>query len=414
MSENGNMCLTLYELNTMVRTVVEDSFDEPVWIQAELSSVSERGPHCYLEFVQKSERGNTFVAKARGQVWGNHWTILHRYFEQTTGQSLSAGMQVMVQVMVTFHEQYGFSLNVIGINPTYTLGDIARRRQEIMRKLEEEGVVNLNKEIELPRLVQRVAVISSEGAAGWGDFLNQLQNNVYGLAYDVKLFPAVMQGERVEQTIIEALDMIAAEIDQWDVVVIVRGGGATSDLTGFDNLRLAENVANFPLPIITGIGHERDDTVLDMISHTRVKTPTAAAEFIIQLGVEQLTLIDSLKQTLSDGVLSRLHTEQLRMENIVVNLPVLVRLFSTNQSHILMNINTSLHTSVQTLLEDRRHRLKLLATQVDGADPIRLLKLGFSITRLKGKAVHDASLLVEGDELYITLEKGTVKSIVKE
>ncbi len=407
------MCLTLYELNRQVRAVVDDSFYEPVWIQAELSSVSERGPHCYLEFVQKSDRGNTFIAKARGQVWGNRWSVVRRYFEETTGQPLSAGMQVMVQVEVTFHEQYGFSLNVIDINPTYTLGDIARRRQEIMRRLEEEGVVNLNKELELPRLVRRVAVISSEGAAGWGDFLNQLRGNAYGLTYEVRLFPAVMQGERVEQTVIDALDCIAAELERWDVVVVVRGGGATSDLTGFDNLRLAENVANFPLPIITGIGHERDDTVIDMISHTRVKTPTAAAEFIIRLGVEQLALIDSLRQSLSDGVLNRMHRERLRLENIVGNLPVLVRLFSTSQGHALTDMSVRLRNSVQTLLDGKRHQLKLSAAQVDSADPARLLKLGFSIVRFNGKAVRDASLLAEGDELEITLEKGTVKSVVK-
>ncbi len=408
------MCLTLYELNLQVKAVVEDCFCEPVWIQAELSSVSERSPHCYLEFVQKSERGNTFIAKARGHVWGNRWAVLRRYFEQTTGQQLSAGMQVMVQVEVTFHEQYGFSLNVVDINPTYTLGDIARRRQEIMRRLEEEGVVNLNKELELPRLVQRVAVISSEGAAGWGDFLNQLQNNAYGLAYEVRLFPAVMQGERVEQSVIDALDNIAAELERWDVVVIVRGGGATSDLTGFDNLRLAENVANFPLPIITGIGHERDDTVIDMISHTRVKTPTAAAEFIIQLGVEQLTLLDALRQSLTEGVLNRLHKEELRLENIVGNLPSLVRLFSATQRHILMDMSVSLRNFVKSLLEEKRHRLRLCAVQMDGADPSHLLKLGFSVTRFNGKAVRDASLLAVGDELEITLEKGTVKSVVKE
>ncbi len=408
------MCLTLYELNLQVKAVVEDCFCEPVWIQAELSSVSERSPHCYLEFVQKSERGNTFIAKARGHVWGNRWAVLRRYFEQTTGQQLSAGMQVMVQVEVTFHEQYGFSLNVVDINPTYTLGDIARRRQEIMRRLEEEGVVNLNKELELPRLVQRVAVISSEGAAGWGDFLNQLQNNAYGLAYEVRLFPAVMQGERVEQSVIDALDNIAAELERWDVVVIVRGGGATSDLTGFDNLRLAENVANFPLPIITGIGHERDDTVIDMISHTRVKTPTAAAEFIIQLGVEQLALLDALRQSLTESVLNRLHKEELRLENIVGNLPSLVRLFSANQRHILMDMSVSLRNSVKSLLEEKRHRLRLCAVQMDGADPVHLLKLGFSVTRFNGKAVRDASLLAVGDELEITLEKGTVKSVVKE
>ncbi len=407
-------CLTLYELNSQVRLVLEEAFCEPVWVQAELSSVAERGPHCYLEFVQKSDTGNTFDAKARGQVWGRKWALIKPYFERTTGQPLSVGMQVMVQVEVTFHEIYGYSLNVVDINPTFTLGDIARRRMEIMRQLEEEGVADLNKELCMPLLVQRIAVISSEGAAGWGDFANQLHGNSYGLAYKVQLFPAVMQGEKVEQTIIDALDRIAAEREQWDVVVIVRGGGATSDLTGFDNLRLAENVANFPLPIITGIGHERDDTVIDMISHTRVKTPTAAAEFIIRLGVEQLTQIDSYRQTLSDGVLDILHGERLRLESITGNLPALVRLFKANHCHRLAQIRTGVQNSIQTVMEGERHRLKLFSTQLDGADPAHLLKLGFSIARFRGKAIRDASLLADGDELEITLEKGKVKSVVKE
>ncbi len=407
-------CLTLYELNSQVRLVLEEAFCEPVWVQAELSSVAERGPHCYLEFVQKSDTGNTFDAKARGQVWGRKWALIKPYFERTTGQPLSVGMQVMVQVEVTFHEIYGYSLNVVDINPTFTLGDIARRRMEIMRQLEEEGVADLNKELCMPLLVQRIAVISSEGAAGWGDFANQLYGNSYGLAYKVQLFPAVMQGEKVEQTIIDALDRIAAEREQWDVVVIVRGGGATSDLTGFDNLRLAENVANFPLPIITGIGHERDDTVIDMISHTRVKTPTAAAEFIIRLGVEQLTQIDSYRQTLSDGVLDILHGERLRLESITDNLPALVRLFKANHCHRLAQIRTGVQNSIQTVMERERHRLKLCSAQLDGADPAHLLKLGFSIARFRGKAIRDASLLADGDELEITLEKGKVKSVVKE
>lgn len=407
-------CLTLYELNSQVRLVLEEAFCEPVWVQAELSSVAERGPHCYLEFVQKSDTGNTFDAKARGQVWGRKWALIKPYFERTTGQPLSVGMQVMVQVEVTFHEIYGYSLNVVDINPTFTLGDIARRRMEIMRQLEEEGVADLNKELCMPLLVQRIAVISSEGAAGWGDFANQLYGNSYGLAYKVQLFPAVMQGEKVEQTIIDALDRIATEREQWDVVVIVRGGGATSDLTGFDNLRLAENVANFPLPIITGIGHERDDTVIDMISHTRVKTPTAAAEFIIRLGVEQLTQIDSYRQTLSDGVLDILHGERLRLESITDNLPALVRLFKANHCHRLAQIRTGVQNSIQTVMERERHRLKLCSAQLDGADPAHLLKLGFSIARFRGKAIRDASLLADGDELEITLEKGKVKSVVKE
>ena len=405
--------ISLYELNLQVRSVLEGTLSEPVWIQAELSSVSTRGPHCYVEFVQKAENGNTFIAKAKGQIWGNKWALIRPYFEQTTGQPLSPGMQVMVQVEVTFHEIYGYALNVIDINPTYTLGDIARRRQEILRQLEEEGVINLNKELELPVPVQRIAVISSEGAAGWGDFQNQLLNNEYGLAFTVKLFPAIMQGERVEQTIIAALNQIAAEIDCWDVVVIIRGGGATSDLTGFDTLALAENVAQFPLPVITGIGHERDDTVLDIVSHTRVKTPTAAAEFLIHLGVDQLMRIDNLKAQITDGAQNLLHQERLRMERLMGRIPTLWELFKTNRQVKLDNLFMEIRNGVRTLLDRQQHRMELITTQLHAASPERIYRLGYSVVRKNGKAVRDASTLQDDDLVEITLEQGIVNAKIQ-
>ena len=405
--------LSLYELNQQVKTVLEDTLYEPVWIQAELSSVATRGQHCYVEFVQKAEEGNTFIAKAKGQIWGSKWALIRPYFERTTGQPLSPGMQVMVQVEVTFHEIYGYALNVIDINPTYTLGDIARRRQEILRQLEEEGVIDLNKELELPIPVQRIAVISSEGAAGWGDFQNQLLNNDYGLAFHVQLFPAIMQGERVEQTIIAALNQIAAEQDCWDVVVIIRGGGATSDLTGFDTLALAENVAQFPLPVITGIGHERDDTVLDIVSHTRVKTPPAAAEFLIHLGVEQLLRIDNLKTAITDGALQLLHQQHLRLERITGRIPSLWELYKTNHLHRLDSTMSDLQNTIRTILDRQRHRLELVTTQLDAADPARIYRLGYSVVRKDGRAVRDASLLTTDDEVEITMENGTKKARIE-
>ena len=405
--------LSLYELNLHVRSVLEDTLCEPVWIQAELSSVATRGPHCYLEFVQKAEGGNTFIAKAKGQIWGSKWTLIRPYFEQTTGQPLSPGMQVMVQVEVTFHEVYGYALNVVDINPTYTLGDIARRRQEILRQLEEEGIIDLNKELELPVPVQRIAVISAEGAAGWGDFQHQLLNNEYGLAYHVQLFPAIMQGERVEPTIIAALNQIAAEMDSWDVVVIIRGGGATSDLTGFDTLALAENVAQFPLPVITGIGHERDDTVLDIVSHTRVKTPTAAAEFLIHLGVEQLQQIDTLRASITDAALQLLHQQQMRLERVTGRIPSLWELYKTNHLHRLDTTLADLQNIIRTLLDRQHHRLELVVAQLDAADPVRIYRLGYSVVRKDGRAVRDASTLHPDDEVVITMEKGTTKAIIQ-
>ncbi len=406
-------CLTLYELNSQVRATIESNFVEPLWIQAELSSVSTRGAHCYLEFVQKSETGNTFIAKAKGQIWSNKWIIIRPYFERATGQPLSVGMQVMVQVEVTFHEQYGYSLNVVDINPTFTLGDIARKRQEILRKLEEEGVINLNKEMKFPQLMQRIAVISSESAAGWGDFLNQLNSNEYGLAFCVQLFPAIMQGEKVEQTIICALNQIAVEQDRWDVVVIIRGGGAMSDLTGFDTFSLAENVAQFPIPVITGIGHERDETVLDMISHTRVKTPTAAAEFLIHHQLGQLVYIQQLSNSITDGALVIIHQEKLRVERLKSHIPSLFNLYKMNQLHLLDAYMINMRAGINSMLDSQKYRLELIMAQLNAASPENMYRLGFSVVRLNGKAVRDASRLKEGDRLKITLEKGSVDVIVK-
>ena len=308
--------LSLYELNSIVRSRIESLSAETYWVKAELSELRVSRGHCYMEFVQKAEAGNGLVAKARGQVWANRWGLLKTYFEKTTGQALSAGMQVLVSVEPTFHELYGFSLNVIDIDPTFTLGDIARRRMEIIRQLKEEGVAEMNKELPLPRLLQRIAVISSATAAGYGDFSDQLQSNQYGLHFLTRLFPATMQGDGVEQSIISALNAIASDMDSWDIVVIIRGGGSTSDLSGFDTLALAENVAQFPLPVITGIGHERDDTVIDMVAHTRVKTPTAAAEFLIHHQARELAAVEEFAERIASLSMLQLHREQVRQQNL--------------------------------------------------------------------------------------------------
>ena len=276
---------TLYELNQLVRETLETEMPDEYWVEAELSECRESRGHCYLELIQKEELTNTPIARASAKCWANSWTVIHPYFERTAGQALHAGMKVLLKVYPQFHEAFGFSWIVTDIDPTYTIGDSARRRQEIIRQLKEEGVFDLQRELSLPLFAQRIAVITSETAAGYGDFLNQLQQNEYGFCFEVTLFPAIMQGEQVEQSVINALNQIHAEMsdnnDVFDVVVMIRGGGATSDMSGFDTLALAENVANFPIPIITGIGHERDECILDMISHTRMKTPTAAAAFLI-------------------------------------------------------------------------------------------------------------------------------------
>ncbi len=427
--------LSLYELNNLVRSSLEHLLPDTYWVRAELSEVRTSRGHCYLELVQKSQRGDSLIAKSRAQIWAGTWAMLQPYFERTTGQRLSAGMQVLLCVEVTFHELYGYSLNVTDIDPTFTLGDIARRRQEILRQLERDGVLTMNKELPLPRLLQRIAVISSATAAGYGDFSRQLEDNRRGLHFHTRLFPAIMQGDGVERSIISALNQIAQNLNDWDAVVIIRGGGSTSDLSGFDTLALAENVAQFPLPIITGIGHERDDTVLDLISHTRVKTPTAAAEFLIQHQSEELDTVESLADRIVTATQRMLHDERIRQQSITVKLPSLFSIFRlreenrlhrlvsdasaatqrriTTQSHSLQITEQWLTTALTSTLTTANHRIQRIEDTLRSSDPSHILRLGYSITRIGGKAVTDATQLQSGDRITTTLHNGEVKSVVE-
>ena len=405
--------LSLYELGCLIRLTLREGLPDAYWVQAELSEVREAyNGHCYVELVQKADKGNALVAKARGTIWTNVYKMLRPYFESATGQRFAAGIKVLMQVSVEYHEQYGLSLTVLDIDPTYTLGDMARRRREIMQQLDEEGVLTLNKELPMPIFPQRVAVISAAGAAGYGDFCDQLMGNPYGFVFYPKLFPAVMQGDRVEETIIAALDKIAAEQEAWDVVVIIRGGGATSDLSGFDTYDLAANCAQFPLPIITGIGHERDDTVLDAVAHTRVKTPTAAAEYLIARLVETATRLDELTASLVAGITDRIHREERRVESIAQRIPSLFSLIYARGMHRLEQIEAQMATALQRSLVEQKHRLALIEKIVEGASPQQILQRGYSITRCEGKVVRDAADLPEGAILTTTLADGEVTSVV--
>mgnify|MGYP003303151022 FL=1 len=406
--------LSLYELNRLIRLTLHRGLSNAYWVQAELSEVREAyNGHCYIELVQKSEQGNTFVAKARGSIWANVYRMLKPYFENTTGQRFVAGIKVLLQVSVDFHEQYGLSLTVHDIDPTYTLGDMARRRREILMQLESEGVLTLNKELSMPMLPQRVAVVSAAGAAGYGDFCDQLMHNPYGFVFYPRLFPAVMQGDRVEESVIAALDSIISDDTQWDVVVIIRGGGATSDLSGFDTYLLATNCAQFPLPIITGIGHERDDTVLDVVAHTRVKTPTAAAEFLIARLVDAADALNAQVEALAHVVNMRMRSEEQRLTQIAAQLPFLFSLAHTRQMHRIEQLESHLRTSLKQLMVKETHRLQLIEQVTESASPQLMLQRGYSITRCNGKVVRDASILSPGVLLTTEFADGMVQSEVR-
>lgn len=406
--------ISLYELNNLVKQALRRHLPDTYWIEAELSDVrSNYSGHCYLEFVQKDASGNNLIAKARGTIWSNVYKMLKPYFEEETGQAFASGIKVRVCVSVEFHELYGHSLTVVDIDPTYTVGDMIRKRREILRRLEEEGVLDLNKELDFPMLPQRIAVISSATAAGYGDFCNQLERNPYGLVFYPKLFPAIMQGERVEESIIAALDRIYAEMEHWDAVVIIRGGGATSDLSGFDSYDLAANCAQFPLPIITGIGHERDDTVIDSVVHTRVKTPTAAAEFLISCMYESALMLEDYTNRIIGGVEVRMEREKHRLERLTERIPMTTNMYLQRGHFKIETVWQRLETALQHKMMKETHRLSLLEHRVMAASPEHLLKKGYSITMLNGKAVTDASTLKKGDRIVTMLHRGKIESEIK-
>ena len=407
--------LTLYELNALVKKSIRTMMPDTYWLQAELSEVRPNysSGHCYLEFVQKELTGNGLVAKARGVIWSNTYRQIKSLFERETGQAFVSGIKVLVNVKPDFHELYGYQLTVVGIDPTYTLGDIARRRKEIMARLEADGVASLNKELEMPELPQRIAVISSQTAAGYEDFCKQLYGNSFGFVFYTRLFPAVMQGEGVEASVIEALESIYEVADRFDTVVIIRGGGPTSDLSGFDTYNLAFNCAQFPLPIITGIGHERDDTVIDMVSHTRVKTPTAAAEFLISHVYQSAQHLQEMQDYIYKVVPQMVSKEKERLEGWLIRIPSLVQMRLQSEHFRHERIAKRLEAAWRMRNEKERHRLELLEEKTKAASPELLLSRGYSITLKEGKVVTDPKQVAEGDVVVTRVAKGEFYSRVK-
>lgn len=323
-----------------------------------------------------------------------------------------SGIKVLVQVTVSFHELYGYSLTVQDIDPTYTLGDMARRRKEILKQLEEEGVLLLNKELDIPRLPQRVAVISSSTAAGYGDFCHQLKNNPGGFYFYTELFPALMQGDRVEESVLAALDKINSRLESFDVVVIIRGGGATSDLSGFDTYLLAAACAQFPLPVITGIGHERDDTVLDSVAHTRVKTPTAAAEFLIGCMNDAAEELEMLAGRLYGGVRELLAQEHRKLVSYRNRIPSAAYRYISDAKFALLTVRKDIVQAATSSLSRHHHRLELLQQRLTDVSPEKQLARGYSITLKNGRIVKNVSSLNEGDEITTRLYQGELISTV--
>jgi len=431
----GQAPLTMLQLGRMIQSTVASTPQlQNVWVIGETSDMRLSGGHCYLELIEKDDAGRT-LARARANIWASLWPRLSRYFQNSTGMTLASGIKVMMKVSVSYHPAYGLSLTVSGIDPSYTMGDAMRHRNEILKRLQDEGVLNLNRSLSWNRPALNIAVISAQGAAGYGDFINQLFSSQRKIRFNVKLFPAVLQGERTAPTVIAALDAIAASSTPWDSVVIIRGGGSTSDLAAFDNYELALNVANFPVPVIVGIGHERDVTVLDYVANMRVKTPTAAAEWLISQAVAELDLIDRLsaeiyrlsadriagyRQQLAyfsalipGTVSSAIQRANARIQNMALaTASAGARLIPKNLTHI-SHLETALTQAPLQRIVSTRRELDAKASLISALSPQSVLARGFSLTvDSNGKAVTSTSHLCAGDIVLTRLADGSFYSTV--
>ncbi len=431
---NSRQRLTLFELNSLVRETLEIEMPDEYWVEAEISELREVNGHCYMNLIQKEEHSNTPVARASAKCWRSSWVSIKKHFVQVTDKLPQQGMKMLLKVGAQFHENYGFSWIVSDIDPTFTLGDMAAKRQQILRQLEKEGVIDANKELELPLFTQRIAVISSATAAGYGDFCNHLAENEFGFSFHTELFAAIMQGEDVERSVITAIEMIEDRKEGFDCIVITRGGGATSDLSGFDTLNLARKVAYCSLPVITAIGHDRDESVLDIISNKRLKTPTAAAAFLIDRLKEVDNRLTESYQRILRVVQHTVDREKNRFQHLSSRIPTLFAVVESKQvakldalfmravnmsSQIVMKRRFMLDKLAQTIspclmrkIGKETHRMELLTQALSVLDPQHILDRGYSITVCQGRAVKDASSLSEGNVVETRLKSGKFKSVV--
>ena len=427
--------ITLSEFNSRIeRTLNGDTQLFNQWVIAETSDLRlNRSGHCYTELIEKDARGET-VAKMGAAIWAGNYSKLYNKFLKATGQVLATGMKVLVNVSVSYHRLYGMKVVINDIDPSYTMGDMERQRQEILNRLTAEGIIDMNKQLPFPQVPQRIAVISAEGAAGYGDFMNQLLGNPYGLQFYTCLFNAVMQGAQTVPTVLAALDRINAHQELFDCVVIIRGGGATSELNSFDNYDLAANVAQFPLPVIVGIGHERDVTVLDYVAGKRVKTPTAAAEWLILQGTNALAHLNELQDAVVTAVRdtvsqAREHlayftsmipatarriidTNRIRLDNNAKNIPVAANGLIANQRTRLNHAVERIGDVIAVAMQREQQRLQALQDKATLLSPDNTLKRGYALVRKGDKCVTAADQVHSGDQITVQFAVGTTAATV--
>ena len=403
--------ITLCELQRRVKSALEGQFALPVWVSAEISEIKVNySGHCYLELVEKGGDNGVPTAQARAVMWRSHYPRISGYFEAETGQRLAAGIRILAKVLVSYHELYGFSLQITDIDPSYTLGDMERQRQQTIAQLQQEGVWDMNREAPMPAVVQRIAVVSSVHAAGYQDFCQELEKSPY--RFEVSLFDAFMQGEAAEESIVAALCAVAERLEKFDAVVLIRGGGSRSDLNCFNAYRLCAHVAQFPLPVVTGIGHDKDTSVADMVAHTALKTPTAVAGWLVERMAEADGWLDYAALQLHDATAAAMHTSEVRLERLSGEVRRLSGELLTRQSLRLEHFGTLLPEAARDFLARQTLRLENAAELIAGRSPERILRLGFAVLRAGGKAVTSAAGVTAGEDVEIEVSDGRISATV--
>ncbi len=396
---------TLHQLQRHIKQTLYDQYPDPVWVVAEIAEIkSHASGHCYLNLVEKGAREGVPKAQARAVIWRSNYPALSSYFEQETGQRLAVGLQIMASVIVTYHELYGFSLEIIALDASFTLGDMERQRRETILRLEEEGVMTMNQELELPAVVQRIAIISSAQAAGYQDFMKELRASVY--QFETTLFEASMQGSTAEDSLIAALGEVADREEEFDVAVIIRGGGATSDLNCFNSYNLCNHIAQFPLPVITGIGHDKDQSVADLVAHTALKTPTATATWLVERMLQIVGWLTDAALLLRDATRERIHSEELRLQHLQSSLRHESRERLLRERTTIELAGRQLPERIEQLLTHARQRLDLAAEVVASHSPQQLLRLGFAIVRSEGRALKRVEEIDRADQITIEVSDG--------
>ena len=413
MAENPH--ITLRELQRRVKSVLEGAFALPLWVSAEISDIKVNySGHCYLELVEKAEKGGDNgvpTAQARAVIWKSHFPRIAAYFEAETGQRLVPGLKILAKVLVSYHELYGFSLQITDVDPSFTLGDLERQRQQTIAQLQQDGVWEMNRGVPMPTVVQRVAVVSSAQAAGYQDFCKELAKSPY--RFEVELFDAFMQGEAAEGSIIDALCRVADRLEEFDAVVIIRGGGSRSDLNCFNAYRLCSYIAQFPLPVITGIGHDKDTSVADMVAHTALKTPTAVAGWLVERMDRICGWLDAAALQLHDGVLRLSRTQQVRLEELAGDVRHLSLGLLRQRGLELGSREEVFRQAVGSFLRQQRQQLAATGELVESRSPRHILRMGFAVVRSGGRAVTSVRQVAAGERLTINVADGRFSAEVK-